>query len=210
MRLAHRATGILKGLKSKQPGDRHADGLEKNEARSLKAREKGRAAQLKSKDTSRYPRRTAGKAIATALGKRHRNMGHPAIAIHEDAHDTNLQSRRLRKMSAHDPTQDDTSVQDESMSDDSDCDDDPKESVMEEMRKLEESFAGISQKYRLINRIGEGLQELETCWQLANLSQALSLPSTRPNSCPRMKRRTLRTDRWTISLKMHLHRNDES
>ena len=31
------------------------------------------------------------------------------------------------------------------------------ESVLEDMRRLEESFKGISQKYRLINRIGEGL-----------------------------------------------------
>jgi hypothetical protein len=31
------------------------------------------------------------------------------------------------------------------------------ESVVEDMRKLEESFRGISRKYRLINRIGEGI-----------------------------------------------------
>lgn len=30
------------------------------------------------------------------------------------------------------------------------------ESVAEDMRKLEESFKGISQRFRLINRIGEG------------------------------------------------------
>ncbi len=30
------------------------------------------------------------------------------------------------------------------------------ESVVEDMWRLEESFKGISQKYRLINRIGEG------------------------------------------------------
>ena len=34
--------------------------------------------------------------------------------------------------------------------------DDIDDSVAEDMRKLEESFQGISQKYRLINRIGEG------------------------------------------------------
>lgn len=31
------------------------------------------------------------------------------------------------------------------------------ESVLEDMKKLEESFEGISKKYRMINRIGEGL-----------------------------------------------------
>lgn len=30
------------------------------------------------------------------------------------------------------------------------------ESVKEDMRKLEETFTGISERYRLINRIGEG------------------------------------------------------
>jgi cell division control protein 7 len=35
--------------------------------------------------------------------------------------------------------------------------DDIDDSVIEDMRKLEESFKGISQKYRLINRIGEGI-----------------------------------------------------
>jgi cell division control protein 7 len=35
--------------------------------------------------------------------------------------------------------------------------DDIDDSVIEDMRKLEESFKGISQKYKLINRIGEGI-----------------------------------------------------
>ena len=33
------------------------------------------------------------------------------------------------------------------------------ESVAEDMQKLEESFKGISQQYRLINRIGEGMSQ---------------------------------------------------
>ena len=40
--------------------------------------------------------------------------------------------------------------------DESESEDEVDESVIEDMRKLEESFKGISQKYRLINRIGEG------------------------------------------------------
>lgn len=39
---------------------------------------------------------------------------------------------------------------------DSESEDEVDESVIEDMRKLEESFRGISRKYRLINRIGEG------------------------------------------------------
>jgi cell division control protein 7 len=41
-------------------------------------------------------------------------------------------------------------------------DDDIDDSVAEDMKKLEESFKGISQKYRLINRIGEGSIRPET------------------------------------------------
>jgi cell division control protein 7 len=40
--------------------------------------------------------------------------------------------------------------------------DDIDDSVAEDMKKLEESFKGISQKYRLINRIGEGSIRSET------------------------------------------------
>lgn len=40
--------------------------------------------------------------------------------------------------------------------DDSESENEVDESVAEDMRKLEENFKGISQKYRLINRIGEG------------------------------------------------------
>lgn len=39
---------------------------------------------------------------------------------------------------------------------DGESEDEVDESVIEDMRKLEESFRGISRKYRLINRIGEG------------------------------------------------------
>lgn len=40
---------------------------------------------------------------------------------------------------------------------DGESDDEADESVIEDMRKLEENFKGISRKYRLINRIGEGI-----------------------------------------------------
>jgi hypothetical protein len=40
--------------------------------------------------------------------------------------------------------------------DNDESEDEVEESVIEDMRKLEESFRGISRKYRLINRIGEG------------------------------------------------------
>lgn len=120
------------------------------------------------KEVSRYPRRAKDKVVATATGKRRKTMGHPAIAVHEDAPtlDNNAQPRRLRRMSTHDTVrhiQEDESVQDDYVSDETDSDDEPDESVVEDMRKLEESFAGISQRYRLINRIGEGQQRFAFC-----------------------------------------------
>lgn len=40
--------------------------------------------------------------------------------------------------------------------DEEESEDEVEESVIEDMQRLEESFRGISRKYRLINRIGEG------------------------------------------------------
>jgi hypothetical protein len=125
---------------------------------------RSRVSLLKSlgKEVAGYPRRARDKVIATAAGhKRRKIMGQPPIAIHEDAPclEPKSQPRRLRRMSAQDTAryiQKDESMQDEYASDESGSDDEPDESVLEDMRKLEESFAGISQRYRLINRIGEG------------------------------------------------------
>jgi hypothetical protein len=40
--------------------------------------------------------------------------------------------------------------------DETESEDEVDEPVVEDMQKLEENFKGISRKYRLINRIGEG------------------------------------------------------
>ncbi|KIX00731.1 uncharacterized protein Z518_09796 [Rhinocladiella mackenziei CBS 650.93] len=87
-------------------------------------------------------------------------MGHPTIAILEDE-DAGLHGNRRPELITaaemeHLRPEEEGSV-DGSLSEDSEeSDDEIDESVMEDMRKLEESFKGISQKYRLINRIGEG------------------------------------------------------
>jgi hypothetical protein len=142
------------------------------------------------KEVAGYPRRARDKVIATATGhKRRKIMGQPPIAIHEDAprQEPKSQPRRLRRMSAQDTVrhiQKDESMQDEYASDESGSDDEPDESVLEDMRKLEESFAGISQRYRLINRIGEGQYQFtyHTTRNSADLFQAHSRPSTKQSS----------------------------
>lgn len=107
------------------------------------------------------PRPVAGNSTGTILGKRPRhNMGSTAIAIHEDEDATlhasgppaNTNSRTM----AHLGSDDEDSMADSISDHSDDSEDDIDESVIEDMRKLEESFKGISQKYRLINRIGEG------------------------------------------------------
>lgn len=161
MRLAQKASGLLKGLRSKQTRERRADGQDKGQTKSS---EKDRATVLKSqgkqKENLLFPRRAADKVIATTLSKRQTNMANTAIAIHEDAPENmDRPPRTLRRMSApRRPQRVPYEGSDlESASGDSESEDEPDESVMEDMRKLEENFEGISQKYRLINRIGEGM-----------------------------------------------------
>jgi cell division control protein 7 len=51
--------------------------------------------------------------------------------------------------------------------DDSEGDEEAEESVVEDMRKLDESFEGISLRYKLVNRIGEGTSSCFTCGLLS-------------------------------------------
>ena len=165
MRLAQKATGLLKGLKPKHSDNRRPNGGEKDKAKPVNADKKFQVEGLTWEEYSRYPRtRARARGLAVALGKKRRgNMGHPAIAIHEDAHDLEPQPRRAGKMSAQDDIQNvEDEVEDEYVSEGSDSEDEPDESVMDDMKKLEENFEGISQKYRLINRIGEGQTRLAT------------------------------------------------
>jgi hypothetical protein len=81
-------------------------------------------------------------------------MSQQTITIHEDATAATTRLRRSSKMSTTVP-QVDLFDQD---SDSTESDEEVDETVIEDMRRLEENFAGISQRYRLVNRIGEGMQ----------------------------------------------------
>lgn len=52
--------------------------------------------------------------------------------------------------------QDDEPVSQSDAHQESDYEEDVEESVREDMRKLENTFPGISDRFRLVNRIGEG------------------------------------------------------
>jgi hypothetical protein len=118
-------------------------------------------------------------------------MGHPNIAIHEDAnevfHDApHSQHLRAKGMGQAHYEDDDESMEGPYSEDSEHSEDEVDESVMEDMHKLEESFKGISQKYRLINRIGEGeLLLLPRCCcslivfrHILNRIQSRTAPST--------------------------------
>lgn len=82
-----------------------------------------------------------------------RVMGYNNISIHEDpsARTQHLQVPEYQVMTEHDPN-----AQYSDDDEDEPSEDEIDETVAEDMKKLEENFTGISMKYRLINRIGEG------------------------------------------------------
>jgi hypothetical protein len=114
---------------------------------------------------------------ATVRKERHNGaMGHPAaVAIHEDVHDhpaDQSEDDMLVQLVSTDNNEDEegeglVDEHEDSMSEGSEnSDDEIDDSVVEDMRKLEESFKGISQKYRLINRIGEGMSSSHTSYSM--------------------------------------------
>lgn len=155
---------------------------------------------------SAIPTATAPAAVAreppAKLRKRSRNaMGHDNIVIHEDtaARIQHLHAPEFQIMTEHDPN---APYSDEDEDDQSE--DEVDDTVAEDMRKLEENFKGISQKYRLINRIGEGMLVLPETRPLPNLLQARSQLSTRPNGWICQTRMTPRTRTRKPTLIWHL------
>ncbi|KAJ9312317.1 hypothetical protein DTO271D3_7475 [Paecilomyces variotii] len=77
--------------------------------------------------------------------------------IHRDDPTRQSQTRRLQSIVAEGiPTDSDHSRDVEEAEGQDETLEEVDESVKEDMRKLEETFTGISERYRLINRIGEG------------------------------------------------------
>lgn len=97
-------------------------------------------------------------STAQSLGKRKRTSMAHDIAIHEDNSATQAMSHRLQPAEYQVMANADDNLQ---WSDEDDDEDDEQvqidETVAEDMQKLEDNFKGISEKYRLINRIGEGM-----------------------------------------------------
>lgn len=175
MKLAKRARGVLKGLRSKQSASRREKSSKSSQPRYnvvLSLPEQDPCGEPPQREAARFSRKapTQPRAVAATGGKGEsaripgtrpsHNMGHPTIAIHEDddlSVDDTLQSETMREeeeaqfhSAEEDSGDDSTSEASEESEEEAD------ESVIEDMRRLEANFKGISRKYRLINRIGEG------------------------------------------------------
>lgn len=131
--------------------------------------------------------------------KRNRGaMGYSTIAIHEDtsARTQHLHVPEFQIMTKHDPNvpvpwSDEGEDEDADADEDGHSEDEVDDTVAEDMRKLEENFKGISQKYRLINRIGEGTLVLPETRSISNLPHCrnfLDRLQSRTARCPQRKR----------------------
>ena len=178
MKLSRSARGVLRSLRpraadiksTKSPKSSRDSKTRYNvvltSADASEAEEEGTVSSRRRPGEFEVQRPAAGNsASACILGKRRgheaNDMGHPNIAIHEDPdevfHDAPHSQHLRAKGMGQGHYEDDDESMDGSCSEDSEhSEDEVDESVMEDMHKLEESFKGISQKYRLINRIGEG------------------------------------------------------
>lgn len=157
-KLAQKAGGLLKGLRSKHRLRHDAKGREQTGGQEVAALAEPDHIESLPDETSPPPHATTA-ASATTLGKRHRystrSMSQNTITIHEDVPEVTTRPRRTNKMSGSIP-QIDFFDQD---SDSTESDEEVDETVLDDMHKLEENFAGISQRYRLVGRIGEGMLE---------------------------------------------------
>lgn len=83
-------------------------------------------------------------------------MAQGSFLIHEEV-DTETESQAVTSQEMSSKKRAQAQMDDETDAEESEeSEDEIDETVAEDMRRLEESFAGISKQYRLINRIGEG------------------------------------------------------
>ena len=78
-----------------------------------------------------------------------------APGIFELKHSSSFQEPRLKQK--YSLAQDDEPVSQSDATPESDYEEEVDESVREDMRKLEDTVPGISDRFRLVNRIGEGI-----------------------------------------------------
>jgi len=166
MKLAMKASGVLQALRHKQssqkPANRSTDGLPRYIIQDPRDSRREEHYVEITRRSSRIAAAAREGAIATS--RRNRNMGHYAVNIHEDTEAVDRHAMKARKVEDHgrvrlvsdDEMSGTDDEEEESEFEETESEEEIDETVAEDMLKLEQSFKGISQKYRLINRIGEG------------------------------------------------------
>ena len=160
MKLAKSARGVLKSLGPKQSNLKPAGTSTTSKTRYNVVLTDPRGGDTTEEDEEPVPasvRHPEKARRAAAAGKDTRSkMAQTAISIHEDPQ----QELSTDQVEADDMAQigsgDGESIDEPTSASSDESEDEVDESVVEDMRRLEESFKGVSQKYRLINRIGEG------------------------------------------------------
>lgn len=107
-----------------------------------------------------------GRASAILHSEETETMAQTALSSHRIHAKPSNKVYRYSAMEVPQPIQlledDEDDLEEDAFDEYEEDEDDIDDSVAEDMKKLEESFKGISQKYRLINRIGEGSIRPET------------------------------------------------
>jgi cell division control protein 7 len=83
-----------------------------------------------------------------------------SFEIHHDEHDLERSQDETEELAESEAEQDldqDEEVDNDGYSDSGESDDYVEPSVLEDMEKFQQSFKGIKERFRLINRIGEGM-----------------------------------------------------
>ncbi|OCT47717.1 Cell cycle serine/threonine-protein kinase hsk1 [Cladophialophora carrionii] len=212
MKLRQGARGVLKSLRAKQPNSMRAKVPRTSDTRYNVVLTDPRGGDTTDEeDETRHPEKP-GRPAAGKDRQRHNNsnMAQTAIAIHEDPQYDLSTDQAETDMAQPDYSEEGESQGEgvgdgDSLSESSDeSEDEVDESVVEDMRRLEESFKGISQKYRLINRIGtfSTVYKAEQLIPLDELDQENDEPMEESEAeMPAAKRRRTRRKPQIVALK---------
>ena len=162
MGFVKKASALLDGVRRHRNDGRSSRRIKKPEVKSTVGKEEGKPA-VSASELHRL-RLRLGKAGAFVPSKEAETVALTAVASKLNHDKPSYRARPYSTMEVPRPIElvedDEDDLEDEETYDgyeeDEDEGDEIDDSVAEDMRKLEESFRGISQKYRLINRIGEG------------------------------------------------------
>src|SRR5450755_4710376 len=87
------------------------------------------------------------------------------FAIHEDSEEMHRHEGDSEYMTQGAPMYSEEWNSEEETEEENEDEEEVEESVLEDMKKLESTFKGISDRFRLINRIGEGTVVSRLCSQ---------------------------------------------